>query len=324
MPQPTQSQVHVDKPLTDLSLAYIQDENDYISQKVFPFVGVQKKSDVYFTYPKGQWFRNGMKKRAPGTESAGSGYDLDTAQYLCDKFALHKDISDDIRANQDDPVDMDRDASRWLTQQGLISQEVEWASAFFGTGLWTGSSTGTDIVPAIKWDAASSDPVKDVTEQSTAQKRKTGFRPNKMVVSADVDTALRNNEEIKERIKYVMKVTTDDITPGLLASLFGMQEYMVADAIVNTSTEGAADSMDFIVGSGQAALYYVPPAAGIMIPSAGYTFGWNGLLGANARGTTISTFRMEHLKSDRVEIEQAFDQKQIAADLGVFFTTVLT
>jgi hypothetical protein len=61
-----------------------------------------------------------------------------------------------------------------------------------------------------------------------------------------------------------------------------------------------------------------------MVPSAGYTFTWSGLLGSNVLGTRISRFRMEHLKSDRIEIEQAFDHKKVAADLGGFFLNAVS
>jgi hypothetical protein len=60
-----------------------------------------------------------------------------------------------------------------------------------------------------------------------------------------------------------------------------------------------------------------------LVPSAGYTFSWTGLLGSGAEGGRISKFRMEHLKADRIELEQAFDLKLVAADLGYFFNTVV-
>ena len=42
-------------------------------------------------------------------------------------------------------------------------------------------------------------------------------------------------------------------------------------------------------------------------------------------GQTMGTsqFRMEHLKSQRVEAEVAFDNKVVAADLGVFMATAV-
>ena len=48
-----------------------------------------------------------------------------------------------------------------------------------------------------------------------------------------------------------------------------------------------------------------------MTPSAGYTFNWTGMIGSTGgAGLRIKTFRMEHLASDRVEIDAAFDMRR--------------
>jgi hypothetical protein len=60
-----------------------------------------------------------------------------------------------------------------------------------------------------------------------------------------------------------------------------------------------------------------------MAPSASYTFAWTGYLGATADGRRIKKFRLEHLASDRIEGEMAYDFKVIAADLGSFFASAV-
>ena len=95
------------------------------------------------------------------------------------------------------------------------------------------------------------------------------------------------------------------------------------DAIENTANEGATNVHAFIGGK-HALLLYTPATPGLMTPSAGYTFTWTGLLGGGALGTRISRMRVELRKADRVEIEMAFDQKQVAADLGYFFLTAVS
>lgn len=104
-----------------------------------------------------------------------------------------------------------------------------------------------------------------------------------------------------------------------LAALFELEEVLVMDAIENTAREGAAGAYSFIGGK-HALLVYAPPSPSLMVPSAGYTFSWSGLLGAGQMGSRIKRFRMEHLASDRIEVETAFDQKLVSADLGFFFS----
>ena len=79
MAQPTANDVHIDAILTNISVAYIQDQNAFVASKVFPTIPVEKQSDKYFVYTKGDWFRDEAQLRAPATESAGSGYNLTTA-----------------------------------------------------------------------------------------------------------------------------------------------------------------------------------------------------------------------------------------------------
>src|SRR5271166_4263309 len=139
MPQPTRSDVHVNKPLTNISIAYIQRAQDFIADKVFPIVPVMKQSDRYFVYTKDYWFRTGATKRGPASESAGGGFHVDnTPNYFADVWAFHQDVDDQTRANADQPLDMDRDAVLFVTQNLLLRREIQFMNQYMQTGIWTG------------------------------------------------------------------------------------------------------------------------------------------------------------------------------------------
>ena len=125
MPQPTLSSVHIDAPLTMLSTAYIQSAAAFIAPRVFPVVPVEKKSDKYYTYNKDDWFRDEAKPRGVSQESAGSGYGIGNDNYSCTTYAFHKDIDDQIRANTDNPMQPDADATRFVAQRMLLRQEKQ-------------------------------------------------------------------------------------------------------------------------------------------------------------------------------------------------------
>lgn len=319
MPNPTRSQVHMDMPLTNISIAYRQDANNFIADKVFPLVPVAKQGNKYFTYDIGDFYRTDAQRRAPGTESAGSGWRMSTDSYFCDKWAVHKDIADDDRANADAPIDLDRDASEFITLDMLISKEVAFVSSFFTTSLWTGSTTASDITPGNLWDTTAGTPIDDIAEQSDSIAQKTGYRPNALVLGPEVFKELKEHPDILDRIKYTQKGV---VTREILAGLFEVDNIYIPYAVRNTAKEEATDSMSFIYGK-HALLCYIERSPGIMKPSAGYTFVWSGL-GNNAYGQAVSRFRMEQLKSDRVEIESAYDHKQVAANLGVFFASAVS
>jgi len=182
MPQPTFQDVHVNAPLTNISIAYLTNPNDYIADKVFPVVPVPKASNIYFTYDRGAWFRDEAQIRVDGTESVGSGYTISQSTYNCNAWSLHKDVGPMLRANSDNPLDADRDATIFLTQRLAITRERQFVSNFFKTGIWTGGVGATDITPGTKWDAANSTPVEDIETQSFNVKKLTGFYPNRLVL----------------------------------------------------------------------------------------------------------------------------------------------
>ena len=321
MPNPTRSDVHVNAPLTNVSIAYLQDETKFASSECFPLISVPKQSDLYFQYDQGDFLRSEAQARAPGTESVGAGYNLTTASYSANVLALHKDVADQIRANADAPLNMDSDATKFLTQQMLIKRDLDWASSFFSGGSWTGSTDGLDIVPGTKWDATGATPIEDIDAQANSVEAKTGFKPNVLVLGIDAFTALKNSADVVDRIRYTQAgIVTEDILAGLL----GVEKVVVARAVYNSALEGATDVVSRIYTGDTALLLYRPTAPSLMHPSAGYTFAWTGYQGAGPDGQRVSRFRMDHLRSDRIEMEMAYDQKQVSTVLGARFVTVDT
>lgn len=327
---PTQGDVHVNQPLTNISIAYIQDASQFIADRVFPNIPVSKQSDRYYTYDRGYFNRDDMEIRAPGTESAGSEYTVDnTPTYFCPVYAFHHDIPDQRRANADSVLAPDREATLLCTGKALIKREKTWVSKYFAGGIWTsdvdGVSTGENNTTTFRqWNDANSTPIEDVRQAKTAVLQRTGFEPNVMVIGRQVFDKLIDHPDIIDRVKYgqtagrgIAQIDLSD-----LEAVFKIPRILVMNSIENTAKEGQTNSHAFIGGK-KCLLAYAAPQPGLMTPSAGYTFSWTGFLGAAAAGQRIKKFRMENIASDRVEIEMAYDQKLVAADLGYFFDTII-
>lgn len=328
MPQPTISTVHVNRPLTNISQMYMQQNNDYVADKIFPVVPVQKQSDLYFKYTKGDWFRNLAQVRAPGTESAGGGYNVTTDSYYAPVTAIHQDVDPQIRANTDVPLNADRDATMWVTNEMLLAREINVVQVVLKTGVWTGSTTGGDITPSPQWNLANSTPLEDITAQIWSVKQTTGRFPNRFIVGPRVWEVLSNHDEIVQRIKYTQRgVVTTDLVASLIAPP-GVENFqvLVASAIYNTANQGATDNFAFIAPTKDALLLYAEPNPGIMVPSAGYIFTWTGLLGAGAFGTVIQTIPMPWLGvgTNRIEGQIAFGVKIVGSDLGAYFLNAVS
>ncbi len=323
---PKMQDAHIDRALTNISVAYLQDASAFIADKVFPIVPVKRQSDVFYVYNKGDFMRDEAQVRGAGTESAGGDYGVEASDpYYCRKHAFHKDITEEERVNYDEPLDADTDATDFVSQKMLIRREMEWASKFFTTGVWGTEIAGATSSPTdsqtLKWDLPTSNPIKDITDASVKMASETGFKPNTLVLSPYAFNALKNHEDILDRIKYTQKgiVTTD-----LLATLFEVEHVYVAWGVVNTAAKGAADSVGFIMGK-NALLCYSAPRPALRKPSAGYIFAWTGLEGSGAYGNRIVRLPMDQLGlgTERIEGEIAFDVKKVCADLGIFFKDIV-
>lgn len=316
MPQPTQNQVHVDAILTNISVAYMQKAENFIANKIFPIVPVEKQSDKFFKYTKNDWFRDEAQRRADATESAGGGYNLLTDSYNADVWAFHKDVGDQTRANADAPINVDREAVEFVTSRLLLKMETQFVSTYFTSSVW-----GTDYTPSNLWsDYTTSDPLNDVEDAKRAILSTTGFEPNTLVVGYDVFKTLKNHPDLVDRIKYT---SSSVITTDMIARMFDVDRVVVSKAVKATNNEGATGAYDFTAGK-NALLCYSAPSPGLLQPSAGYIMSWTGVSGGLGQTIGSSRFRMESVKADRIEAEMAFDMKVVAADLGYFFASVVS
>jgi hypothetical protein len=324
---PARTQLHIDRALTNMSVAYMQTEDVFIADKVFPKVSVNKQSDTYFIYDKDDFFRDEAAPRADGAESAGGDYGVDQAPpYFCRITAFHKDVTEQERVNADDPLKPDQDSQEFVSRKLLLRREIEWATKYFQTGLWgreiAGVASVTDAATQCKkWSDATSDPVKQMREEVTKMIEATGYKPNNLVLSPYAYNALCDHPMILDRIKYSQKgVTTKDI----LAELFEVPNIYVPYAIQNTQAKGKDGSMSFIMGK-NALLCYSPASPGLKTPSAGYIFCWTGLQGAGSYGNRIVRIPMPWLgiETERIEGEMAFDTQIVCKDLGTFFKDIV-
>jgi hypothetical protein len=277
-------------------------------------VRVQKQTDKYYTYTKNDWFRDEAQLRADSSESAGSGYGLSTASYSCDVWAMHKDIGSQVRANADAQINLDRDATMFVTQRLLLRQEIQWVSDYFTTSVWA-----TDSTPSNLWsDFTNSDPIEDIETGKETILAATGFMANTLVLGYQVFRKLKNHPDIVDRIKYTQGVTGRTVTPELLAAMFDIERVFVAKAIKATNLEGETAAYSFTHGK-HALLCHSAPNPGLLTPSAGYIFAWDGVSGGLGQNVGISRIDMPAKKAERIEGEIAFDDKIVGQDLGYFF-----
>lgn len=315
---------HVDQLLTNLSVAFIQSADRFISDKVFPVVPVAKASDIYLSFPQGYWNRDEVGPRPLGGYPRQVGYAIEKKTYYVEEEALEFMVDDRVRANSDAAGgnDPERQGTSLLTSQMLIHREQRWADAYFKTGVWGTDLTGVAGAPVAgqfrKWNDATSDPISDIDVNRDAIGQKTGMEANVLVLGRRTFRHLKNHPDILDRIKYTARGI---ITQDLLASMFGVDRILVPGGIRNLAAEGEADNHDWIISDDDALLVHAASAPGLQTPSAGYIFAWTGLLGSNAFNSlsVVTRGRDDRAYSDWFHVRMAYDMRVVANSLGIFF-----
>lgn len=325
MPLLTPSQVHIDQPLSNLTLAYVQSQENFIADKVFPTVGVQRQSDKYYIYDRANMNRTGdVQKLAPRTEVNRIGMTISNSSYYADVYGLGMDFDEQTLANEDAVLDIRAAGAETLATRLMIHREEQFASTFFSAGVWA-----TDNTPSNLWsDYTNSTPIQDVTTaRRTMQLGSGGFKPNTMVVGKEVRDILINHPDILARLNGGATVSnTALITNAKLAEIFEVENFYVMEAVKNTAKEGIAESNSFIGGK-NALLVHTPRSAGLMTPAAGLTFAWNNIPGVNNLGISVESFSDDALKrqqvAEHIQVKMSYDMKVVGSDLGYFFEAVI-
>lgn len=323
-----QGTLHVDRYLTNFSVNYVQDRNNFVAQRASSTIPVMKQSDLYVVYDRGYFWRDEAAPRALGGRPQQVGYKLGSGTYAAVEYALEHVIDDRQRANVDDPIRLDENATTLLTQKHMIKQDRAWAQKFFVAGKWTteagGIGSGSPSASQfLQFDDNTSDPIGLIDQYKDTINKKTGFMPNTLVLGADVRRVLRSHPDIADRIKYTQTGIADE---DVLSKLFEVDTVICARSVYNAAAEGANDDFEYIVDSKAMWLGYIEANPALDSPTAIAQFAWVGLIPGvtNTLGGVIERGRDDRAHSDYFQGRMAWDMQIVAADLGAFFVAAVS
>ncbi|OGP69683.1 MAG: hypothetical protein A2Y80_02145 [Deltaproteobacteria bacterium RBG_13_58_19] len=332
--QPNMTMVHQDAALTNISIAFRNQM--FIADRIFRNVPVNKKSDLYYTFPKGAWFRDEAGVRGPGSEAPETGYNLGTGTYSCIERAAKHGIPIEIINNADAALQPWDTGVRFATNKVLLSKEKVVSALVCTAANWT-SSNNVEALWAPPGETNTF--ITDMLAAKEAVRKLIGIYPNVLMLEAKTFTKLKQVAEVLERIKYSgTQGAPADVTAQTIAQLFELEEVLIGGAIYSSAKETkagtdftAVDLWETNTTKGSAFLFYRPPAPAIEAPAAGYVFNWKGDAGqqsAIAQQDTYRTVRYwweDAKKRWVVEASEAFDAKAVGADAGyLFYDTIVT
>ena len=320
--QPTAYDLHVNKMLTNILIGY--QNMEFIADQIFPIVAVDKQTDIIPEVNQDYFFRNDAGVIAEGTYAPEVGYAVTkTDTYRCLPVGARHFISDQRRANEDDPFDSDRETAQLLADKLLLYRERAWVTDFWTTSVWTTDVTGGSTT--TKWsDFGSSDPITDIRTYKRTVRRLIGTNPNVLVLGDLTFDVLQDHPDFLERIKYGASPTQPaDVTQAAIASLFGVDKVLVGNSIYTATAEGSSSFTYTANWDDDALLLYLPSSPSILRPSAGYTFVWKFTAEGGNGLQWVRKWRDHVLLGDFVEVRSCFDQKRTVANAGAFFSDIV-
>src|SRR6185437_12154814 len=154
---PALTSLHIDRALTEVSIAYMNDS--LIADVVAPPLPVDVRSNKYFVYDRATFLStSGLDAnnrprsiRRPKTEAAEIDFTLSTDSYYTEEFALRDLVTDAEIAIADSPLQPDIDATYLVTERikldyekftaTIVGTRSGYASGY--TAQLTTGSTGT-------------------------------------------------------------------------------------------------------------------------------------------------------------------------------------
>lgn len=298
MARPTVSDVHREAILESVSIAYRNEA--YLYPQVFPEVQVEKKSDYYYIFGRGAWFRDEVGIRAPGTKAKRVDYTLTSASYNCINYAIAHPIPDEVRDNADAPLQPDVNATEFTTDALMRAQERRVATIITASDGWAYAAS-----PTIQWSSDTSNPWGDIIAAVNGVVQQIGRRPNVAVVSWDVWRYLMNHPDFLDRIKHTKP--SGMVEPADVANWFQFDKFLIGYSLYEKAMEGQTASMtyiwddDFWCG-------YVPTNAQLMTPAAGYCLRW--------KAREVRRYREDQERQDIVEACHYLDEVKTASEAG--------
>lgn len=314
MSNPTPSDVHVNRPLTNVMINWSIDVGRFAYNRTFPTVNSDKQSDRYFVWDRADVFRDEAVEIGPGDSTPETVARLSDDSFYCKVYGVKEKVPDQTARNADSPLNLKRAATRRVTSKAHLKAEKIWTAAFFVTGVWDVDLVGT--TDFVKFAApATGSPATMIRQQMIRPLVLLGFNPKDLTLTIgyDVFEVFLDHSDFLERYENTQSAI---LNQQLIAAVLGIKEVIVAMSVENTAKEGAAATMAFIHGDSML-LTYSPPAASIDEPSAGYTFKWTGLF-PGSQGMGIWNWYDIDKKSDMVEAQIACSSKVTASECGIF------
>ena len=231
-----------------------------VAEQLFPRLP-QVLSSVNLAKLGDERLRRYNLRRAPGGPTKRVNIKYEGVTYSVDQYSVEvpmpreliREADESRKLNVGNYLDVSRIAM--TTASDILGLDYELEVAAMATNAATYAAGHVlALAGGTKWSASTGTPVTDIRAASDIIRKKIGKRPNKLTLSADAESALSMNAEVKS---YLPDSQMGPATLDQLKTILKVKEIVVGDAVwVNESDEGAD------VWGNNAILAYVPTIGG--------------------------------------------------------------
>lgn len=302
-----------------------------------PGVGVAKKSDKYYIHDKEQ-YRDDIPDdlRRPGDSAREVRWSLSTDNYSCEGHARSGVLPDEIAANSDPAIQAEIRTTELATQKVLLRQELNARTILQDTAVTFATAEGANPpgttaganrkdYSGSKWYTDGTTETVDPSEQAdlikAAMVKNCGYAANTVLMSRNVASRIKHGKLVKERFKYSQNAIGPRLTDQGYADLFGVDNVIITDSVLNTGDFGAAATMGWLLDP-NVWFIYVPPNPGLNVVAFCYTFLWTAAGGQN--GTIVERERaVGGRRSTLFTVHKYYDLKVIDKFAAYMAQTVI-
>lgn len=203
MAEETLRSVHINQPVTNLSIGY--HPTGFIAERVIAVVPVVKESDFFYKWNKGEAFRRVDTRRADGTRANRISISHTRDTYLCEEFALEGQITDRQRNNADSLLRLEMSLTRRIQDSIKLDQEVRVADLLRTAGNYASTNKVT-LSGVNQWDNASFsgniEKVFDDAKEAVRLNTGNNSEVEMAIIPQSVALVVKRDAMVREVIKY--------------------------------------------------------------------------------------------------------------------------
>lgn len=246
--------LHIDAALTNYSVSYAP--SGFIADIIAPITTVDKESDKYYVWDRGDSFRTYDDKIAAGAVAKTIDFAFSTDSYYAEEFGLRTRILWREMTNADRQLRLEQSKTKKLKDSLLISREKRVATLALATGSYA-AGLSTTYSGASQWNNASyaGDIIKEIDTAKELVRVACGSMPNTIFIPAAVVSTLTNHSSFRDHYKYTASDLSGNGLPPVLRGL----KVVVPGTQNTTSNEGAATTAVGDIWGKNLILAYIDP-----------------------------------------------------------------